>query len=92
VANLHTAKVIFIVYSLLMMTLISKKIWQDLQKEKGKGKFSLLDLKLLYDGQFQAQNIIYILQNDPELQNDPDLIFNSNILQEITLKGYINVA
>jgi putative transposase len=58
------------------MTLISKKILQDLQKEKE--KFSLLDLKLLYHGQFQAQNIIYILQNDP------DLIFNPNILQEIT--------
>jgi hypothetical protein len=68
------------------MTLISKKIWQDLQKEKGKEKFSLLNLKLLYHRQFQAQNIIYILQNDP------DLIFNPNILQEITLKGYINAA
>jgi hypothetical protein len=59
VVNPHTAKVIFIVYSLLTITLISKKIWQDLQKEKGKEKFSLLDLKLLYHGQFQAQNIIY---------------------------------
>jgi hypothetical protein len=57
-----------------------------LRKEKGNEKFSLLDLKLLYHGQFQAQNIIYILQNDP------DLIFNPNILQEITLKGYINAA
>jgi putative transposase len=68
------------------MTLISKKILQDLQKEEGNEKFSLLDLKLLYHGQFQAQNIIYILQNDP------DLIFNPNILQKITLKGYINAA
>jgi hypothetical protein len=68
------------------MTLISKKILQDLQKEKGKEKFSLLDLKLLYHGQFQAQNIIYILQNNP------DLIFNPDIIKNITLKGYINAA
>jgi hypothetical protein len=44
-----------------------------------------MNLKRYYHGLFQAENI-------KTLQKQPDLIFNPNILQEISLKGYINAA
>jgi hypothetical protein len=45
-----------------------------------------MNLKRYYHGLFQAENMM------KTLQKQPDLIFNPNILQEISLKGYINVA
>jgi hypothetical protein len=45
-----------------------------------------MNLERYYHGLFQAENMM------KTLQRQPDLVFNPNILQEISLKGYINVA
>lgn len=68
------------------MTLVVKKILADVRKEEGKEKFSILDLKLLFHGNFQAQNLFFMLKNDPTLLNNPDFE------RKIPLIGYINVA
>ena len=68
------------------MTLIVKKILTDVRTEEGKEKFSILDLKLLFHGRFQAQNLFFVLKNDPTLLNNP------HFWHKIPFIGYINVA
>lgn len=67
-------------------TLIVKKILADVRKEAGKEKFGVLDLKLLFHSRFQLENLLI------QLQKDPNLIYNSELMQKITIKGYINAA
>lgn len=68
------------------MTLIVKKILQDTRTELANEKIGILDLKLIFHGQFQAESIINILKNDPDIINKLDLS------KLIKLKGLINAA
>ena len=68
------------------MTLIVKKMLHDSRAELANEKIGIIDLKLFFHAQFQAESIINILKKDPTLINKADFI------DKIQFRGYINAA